>query len=53
MIVGNPKGMVSCHHEKIVMIDGQQPDRAVAFIGGFDIARGRFDDPAHIVCVCL
>lgn len=47
VIVGNPKGLVSSHHEKVVLIDAEIPDRAVAFIGGFDIARGRFDQPLH------
>lgn len=47
VLVGNPKGVVSCHHEKLLLIDGQFPDRAVAFTGGFDIARGRYDTPQH------
>jgi len=47
VIVGNPKGMISCHHEKMVLVDIEHSSRAVAFIGGFDIARGRFDDCNH------
>jgi phosphatidylserine/phosphatidylglycerophosphate/cardiolipin synthase-like enzyme len=50
IIVGNPKGLVSCHHEKLVLIDAETPNRCVAFIGGFDMARGRFDQPLHLVC---
>ena len=47
VIVGNPKGIVSCHHEKLLLIDPEIPKRCVAFTGGFDIARGRFDQPLH------
>ncbi|KAF0773958.1 hypothetical protein AaE_002109, partial [Aphanomyces astaci] len=32
------------HHEKIVCID-----QTVAFVGGLDIALGRFDAPAHLL----
>lgn len=42
VICGNPRGIVSCHHEKLVLVD-----ECVAFAGGFDIARGRFDQQAH------
>jgi phosphatidylserine/phosphatidylglycerophosphate/cardiolipin synthase-like enzyme len=48
VIVGNPKGLVSCHHEKLVLIDAEIPNRCVSFIGGFDMARGRFDQPLHL-----
>ncbi|KAL0487482.1 phospholipase D [Acrasis kona] len=47
IIVGNPKGLVSCHHEKLVLIDAELPNRCISFIGGFDMARGRFDQPLH------
>jgi phosphatidylserine/phosphatidylglycerophosphate/cardiolipin synthase-like enzyme len=58
IIVGNPKGilffiklklgLVSCHHEKLLLIDAELPNRCVAFMGGFDMARGRFDQPLHL-----
>jgi phosphatidylserine/phosphatidylglycerophosphate/cardiolipin synthase-like enzyme len=48
IIVGNPKGMVSCHHEKLLLIDAEKPNRCVAFTGGYDIARGRYDQPLHL-----
>jgi len=48
LIVGNPKGIVSCCHEKLVLVDADLPARCVAFTGGFDIARGRFDQPKHL-----
>lgn len=48
LIVGNPKGIVSCCHEKLVLVDAELPARTVAFTGGFDIARGRFDQPKHL-----
>ena len=48
VIVGNPKGVYSSHHEKLVLIDGECPDHALAFVGGFDMARGRYDQPAHV-----
>eukprot|EP01080_Neovahlkampfia_damariscottae_P002887 gene2887-4730_t len=48
ILVGNPKGVVSCHHEKLVLIDAEYNNRCVAFTGGFDIARGRFDQPLHL-----
>mmetsp|Transcript_14128 Transcript_14128/g.21372 ORF Transcript_14128/g.21372 Transcript_14128/m.21372 type:complete len:966 (+) Transcript_14128:289-3186(+) len=48
VIVGNPRGFVSCYHEKVVLIDAHYPKRAVCFTGGFDIARGRFDQPKHL-----
>ncbi|KAL6074701.1 phospholipase D, variant 3 [Balamuthia mandrillaris] len=47
IIAGNPKGLYSCHHEKLVLIDAQCPEHAIAFTGGFDMARGRYDTPSH------
>lgn len=49
VIAGNPKGLISTHHEKLVLIDHECPKHTVAFTGGFDIARGRFDQQAHLV----
>lgn len=34
--------IVGCHHEKIVTIDD-----SVAFLGGMDLTRGRWDDRSH------
>ena len=34
------------HHEKLVVVD-----RRVAFVGGIDIAPGRWDDSSH-KCLC-
>ncbi len=34
--------MGSCHHQKLVLIDG-----SLAFCGGFDLTTGRWDTPAH------
>jgi len=47
IIAGNPKGLISCHHEKLLLIDAECPQHTVAFTGGFDIARGRYDEPSH------
>lgn len=47
IIAGNPKGIYSAHHEKLVLIDAECPPHTVAFTGGFDIARGRYDQPLH------
>eukprot|EP01102_Stenamoeba_stenopodia_P013684 TRINITY_DN4473_c1_g1_i1.p1 TRINITY_DN4473_c1_g1~~TRINITY_DN4473_c1_g1_i1.p1 ORF type:complete len:974 (+),score=221.89 TRINITY_DN4473_c1_g1_i1:104-3025(+) len=47
IIAGNPEGLVSSHHEKLVLIDAECTEHTVAFIGGFDIARGRYDQPLH------
>lgn len=49
VIVGNPLGPVSCHHEKLLLIDAECSQHAFAYLGGFDIARGRFDQPLHLV----
>jgi hypothetical protein len=35
ILVGNPKGVVSCHHEKLVLIDAEYSNRCVAFTGVF------------------
>eukprot|EP00762_Andalucia_godoyi_P006389 ANDGO_05930.mRNA.1 Phospholipase D beta 1 len=49
MIDGNPHGVVSCHHEKLVLIDAdvEGSETSTAFMGGFDMTKGRFDQPAH------
>jgi phosphatidylserine/phosphatidylglycerophosphate/cardiolipin synthase-like enzyme len=48
VIVGNPRGVLSSHHEKLVLVDAEcAAGHGVAFIGGFDIARGRYDQPLH------
>jgi phosphatidylserine/phosphatidylglycerophosphate/cardiolipin synthase-like enzyme len=48
VIVGNPRGVLSSHHEKLLLIDAEcSGDHGTAFIGGFDIARGRYDQPLH------
>jgi phosphatidylserine/phosphatidylglycerophosphate/cardiolipin synthase-like enzyme len=39
--------VLSSHHEKLVLVDAQCPRHAVGFVGGFDIARGRYDQPLH------
>jgi len=49
IVTGNPRGLISCHHEKLVLIDPECPSQAFAFSGGFDIARGRYDQPEHLV----
>lgn len=49
IIAGNPQGLISSHHEKLVLIDPECPNNTYAFTGGFDIARGRFDQPLHLV----
>ena len=49
IVAGNPQGLISSHHEKLVLIDPECPSHTVAFTGGFDIARGRYDQPAHLV----
>ena len=37
------------HHQKIVVVrDGREPERDVAFVGGIDIAHGRGDSDDHI-----
>jgi len=51
IIAGNPKGLISAHHEKLLLIDPECPSNTIAFTGGFDIARGRYDQPAHLVPV--
>ncbi len=48
VIVGNPRGILSSHHEKLVLVDAECSGRhGCAFVGGFDIARGRYDQPLH------
>ncbi|EFA81758.1 phospholipase D [Heterostelium album PN500] len=47
VIAGNPQGILSSHHEKLVLVDAECPDHCIAFTGGFDIARGRYDQPLH------
>ena len=47
IIAGNPRGLISCHHEKLVLIDPECPAHTLAFTGGFDIATGRFDHSDH------
>jgi hypothetical protein len=42
-------GLISAHHEKLILIDSDCPNHAYAFAGGFDICRGRFDDQHHHV----
>lgn len=49
IVAGNPKGLISSHHEKLVLIDAECPAHTAAFTGGFDIARGRYDQPSHLV----
>jgi len=49
IIAGNPRGLVSCHHEKLVLIDPECPAHTVAFTGGFDVAKGRYDGPDHML----
>lgn len=49
IVAGNPKGLISSHHEKLVLIDAECPENCLAFTGGFDIARGRYDQPSHQV----
>lgn len=46
---GNPRGLISAHHEKLVLIDSECLDHSFAFAGGFDICRGRYDSSAHLV----
>lgn len=33
IIAGNPKGLISCHHEKLLLIDAECPEHTVAFTG--------------------
>lgn len=33
IITGNPKGFISCHHEKLVLIDPECPANSFAFTG--------------------
>ncbi len=48
VVVGNPRGLLSSHHEKLVLVDGDcDGGHGTAFVGGFDIARGRYDQPLH------
>mmetsp|Transcript_9273 Transcript_9273/g.28660 ORF Transcript_9273/g.28660 Transcript_9273/m.28660 type:complete len:930 (+) Transcript_9273:154-2943(+) len=49
MVVSTPHGFISSHHEKLVLIDARCPNHALAFMGGFDIARGRYDQSLHQV----
>ena len=50
VIVGNPSGVLSSHHEKLVLIDPEcSSDHGTAFVGGFDIARGRYDQSSHLI----
>merc|ERR1712224_979692 len=47
IIAGNPRGLISCHHEKLLLIDPECSNNCMAFTGGFDVARGRYDQPEH------
>ena len=48
VVVGNPHGVLSSHHEKLVLVDAECAGaHGTAFVGGFDIARGRYDQPLH------
>jgi phospholipase D1/2 len=52
VIVGNPRGVLSSHHEKLLLVDADcAAGHATAFVGGFDIARGRYDQPLHQIPV--
>lgn len=51
VIVGNPRGLLSSHHEKLLLVDAECRTHARAFLGGFDVARGRYDQPAHQIPV--
>ena len=40
------------HHQKCIMVDAEHPEdpdrrRMVAFMGGLDVAQGRYDTPEH------
>eukprot|EP00698_Gefionella_okellyi_P002717 TRINITY_DN12585_c0_g1_i1.p1 TRINITY_DN12585_c0_g1~~TRINITY_DN12585_c0_g1_i1.p1 ORF type:complete len:816 (+),score=169.39 TRINITY_DN12585_c0_g1_i1:36-2483(+) len=48
VFVSGPKGVVSAHHEKIILLDAECLAHTVAFVGGFDIAEGRFDTQEHV-----
>jgi len=48
VIVGGPKGLyLASHHEKLLLIDSECIEHAAAFVGGYDIARGRYDQSSH------
>lgn len=61
VVAGNPLGLTSAHHEKLLLVDPECPKHATAFIGvpyelytliinlfeGFDMTHGRLDTPHH------
>ena len=47
IIAGNPMGIVSAHHEKLVLVDPECTRHCYAFAGGFDVTRGRYDSCVH------
>eukprot|EP01117_Protostelium_nocturnum_P019954 TRINITY_DN8780_c0_g1_i1.p1 TRINITY_DN8780_c0_g1~~TRINITY_DN8780_c0_g1_i1.p1 ORF type:complete len:862 (-),score=242.51 TRINITY_DN8780_c0_g1_i1:109-2694(-) len=48
VIVGSPKGIyLASHHEKLVLVDSECSEHSLAFVGGYDVARGRYDNPSH------
>lgn len=42
--VGGSTAILWSHHEKVVVVD-----RRYAFVGGIDLAHGRYDDPEHVL----
>lgn len=39
--------VVYTHHQKLILCDGGAANNVVAFVGGLDLARGRWDTPDH------
>ena len=43
-------GTIYTHHQKTVIVDadaGQSSRKIIAFIGGLDLCKGRYDTPMH------
>ncbi|PRP83108.1 hypothetical protein PROFUN_09787 [Planoprotostelium fungivorum] len=50
ILVGSPSGIyLASHHEKLLLVDAECTRHAKAFVGGFDICRGRYDSPNHVI----
>ena len=47
---GQEAGAIYTHHQKTVILDadaGQHKRKLIAFIGGLDLCKGRYDTPEH------
>lgn len=47
---GQEAGAIYTHHQKTIIVDadaGQHKRKLIAFVGGLDLCKGRYDTPEH------